>query len=142
MEVIIGIDPGKSGAIAVLTPDGPDFIKLKETEKDVSDFLKDFDGFAFIENVNSSPQMGVVSAFKFGQSKGFLRGLLIALEIPFEEVSPQKWQGAMKCRTKGDKNITKAKAQELFPGLKITHANADALLIAEYGRRVRNGEFV
>jgi hypothetical protein len=38
--------------------------------------------------------------------------------------------------TKGDKNITKRKAQELFPEIKITHAIADSLLIAEYGRRV------
>ena len=39
--------------------------------------------------------------------------------------------------SKGDKNVTKSRAQELFPELKITHAIADALLIAEYGRRVR-----
>jgi hypothetical protein len=38
--------------------------------------------------------------------------------------------------TKGDKNITKRKAQELFPEIKITHAIADSLLIAEYGRRL------
>jgi hypothetical protein len=37
--------------------------------------------------------------------------------------------------SKGDKNVTKRKAQELFPSLKITHATADALLIAEYLRR-------
>jgi hypothetical protein len=37
--------------------------------------------------------------------------------------------------TKGDKNVSKRRAQELFPQLKVTHATADALLIAEYGRR-------
>jgi hypothetical protein len=37
--------------------------------------------------------------------------------------------------TKGDKNISKAKAQELFPDKKIIHATADALLIALYGTK-------
>jgi hypothetical protein len=45
----------------------------------------------------------------------------------------------MRCLTKGDKNVSKARAQELFPALKITHATADALLIAEYGRRLNLG---
>jgi hypothetical protein len=40
--------------------------------------------------------------------------------------------------TKGDKNVSKRKAQELFPQLKITHATADALLLAEFGRRAQN----
>ena len=62
---------------------------------------------------------------------------LIAAGIPFETVTPAKWQGAMGCRTKGDKNVTKRKAQDLFPGVKVTHAIADALLIAEWGRRQR-----
>jgi hypothetical protein len=38
--------------------------------------------------------------------------------------------------TKGNKNITKQKAQELFPGIKVTHAIADALLIATYGKSI------
>jgi len=38
------------------------------------------------------------------------------------------------CLSKGDKNVTKAKAQEQFPNIKVTHATADALLIALYGR--------
>jgi hypothetical protein len=37
----------------------------------------------------------------------------------------------MKCRTGGDKNISKARAQELFPRVKVTHKNADALLLAK-----------
>ena len=41
----------------------------------------------------------------------------------------------MKCLTKGDKNVSKRKAQELFPGLKITHKIADALVLAKYGQR-------
>jgi hypothetical protein len=68
---------------------------------------------------------------------------LIASGVPFEAVTPGKWQKefgllAKKGETKtAKKNRHKARAQELFPDLKITHATADALLIAEYGRRVK-----
>jgi len=144
--LIIGIDPGVSGAIAVLDSKGelaPKWHKLSETECDAGNFLwEDYpkETFAYIERVHAMPKQGVSSVFKFGQSYGFLRGLLIGLGIPFEEVTPQKWQKAMGCMSKGDKNVTKAKAQQLFPGVKVTHAIADALLIAEYGRRIRSGE--
>lgn len=142
--LIIGIDPGTSGAIAVV--DGiypPQWHKLDCTEGDAKSFLLSHDltdSFAYLELVHAMPKQGVSSVFKFGQCYGFLRGLLVGLGIPFEEVTPQKWQKAMGCLSKGDKNVTKAKAQQLFPGVKVTHAIADALLLAEYGRRVRSGE--
>jgi hypothetical protein len=90
---------------------------------------------AYIELVHSSPQMGVKSAFTFGNGFGHLEMALTAAGIPFERVRPQVWQKALGCLTKGDKNVSKRRAQELFPQLKVTHATADALLIAEYGRR-------
>lgn len=142
--LIIGIDPGKSGGIAILYPDiAPIVTKLDCTETDVRSWLMgNMEGkcFGYIESVHSMPKQGVASSFKFGQSYGFLRGLLVGIGIPFEEVTPQKWQKAMGCMTKGDKNVTKSKAQQLFPGVNVTHAIADALLIAEYGRRLRCGE--
>jgi len=90
---------------------------------------------AYIEQVSSSPQMGVVSAFSFGRGYGNLEMALTAAGISFERVRPQVWQKALGCMTKGDKNVSKRKAQELFPDRKITHATADALLIAYYGTR-------
>lgn len=140
----IGVDPGKSGAIVAIRPDGSiDHIKNCETEADVFHFLylistqSNHKRFAMLEQVSAMPKQGVSSTFKFGQSYGFLRGILIANKIPFETVTPAKWQGELKCRSKGDKNVTKAKAQELFPNHKWTHATADAVLLAEYGRRTR-----
>lgn len=152
--IVLGIDPGASGCIAAIE-DGtqpierrwiecPKYCLLTDTETDISNWLSFFSPMgdcpvhAFIERVHSMPKQGVASSFKFGQSYGFLRGLLIGHGIPFEEVTPQKWQKEMGCLTKGDKNVSKAKAQQLFPREKIVHANADALLIAEYGRRVLN----
>lgn len=146
-QVYIGIDPGKSGAIAaIIDTDGwheVRSIKNDATDYDLSAWLDDLRRistacFAYIENVHSSPQMGVKSAFTFGESRGFLRGLLTAHRIAYEQVSPQKWQKVMNCMSKGDKNVTKAAAQRLFPLITITHANADALLLAEYCRRMRN----
>ena len=138
--VYIGIDPGQSGSIAVLFPSGnATWIKLDSTDHDIADWLRDIQvnhySICRIERVNAMPKQGVSSTFKFGRSFGFLQGLLVAFQIPFELVTPQKWQGFMGCRTAGDKNVSKAAAQRLHPSLKITHANADALLIAEYCRR-------
>lgn len=85
------------------------------------------------------------SMFKFGTSYGGLRMALIAAEIPFEEKTPQTWQKTFSLsKAKGEsktsfKNRLKAKAQQLFPSGSITLATADAILIAEYCRRVYGG---
>lgn len=139
MTCYMGIDPGKSGAVVVMDEDGEvNLCKLDGTERDIADFMRTYRRdceFAFLERVSAMPRQGVSSTFKFGTSYGFLRGCLISMEIPFEEVTPQKWQKAMGCMTHGDKNISKARAQQSFPRMKITHAIADALLIAEHCRR-------
>ncbi len=141
----LGIDPGANGSAVAIGIWNVDVCCFgKSTEADIAEWFRDMNNagekpieFAVIEYVASSPQMGVVSAFKFGQSYGFLRGLLLANKIPFEEATPKKWQRAMGCLSKGDKNVTKARAQQLFPEIKITHGNADGLLLAEYCRRTR-----
>lgn len=142
----IGIDPGKSGGIAAINGSG-EIIQLiataRETPADLVAKLRwtTIDGgecVARIEKVGASPQMGVVSAFTFGRSFGWLLGILDCLSIRYEFVTPQRWQKAMGCLSGGDKNVTKAAAQRLWPqqAKRITHALADALLIAEYSRRV------
>jgi hypothetical protein len=141
MKTAIGIDPGASGAIAIIWNGELKTVRMSNTEHDVSDFLSYWHNqtgctsFAFLEKVHSMPKQGVSSSFKFGASYGFLKGLLVGMQIPFEEVSPQKWQKAMGCMTKGDKNVSKQAAQRLFPEEKVVHATADAMLIAEYCRR-------
>ena len=146
---VIGIDPGKNGAIAWIANGKPCVEKMPETLQDlwelidtlslqlVSPHYQVVTGSikAYIEQVSSSPQMGVKSAFTFGNGFGHLEMALTAAGIPFERVRPQAWQKTMGCMSKGDKNVTKARAQELFPSLKITHSTADALLIASYGTK-------
>jgi hypothetical protein len=141
MKLILGVDPGMSGAAAVVSADKSFcqcIIFKKHTLAEISTWLaghREEITLCFIEGVNAMPAQGVSSTFKFGMNYGIWQGLLTAHGIPFERVYPLKWQTAMSCRTGGNKNISKARAQELFPRLTITHANADSLLIAEYGRR-------
>lgn len=143
---IIGIDPGKSGGIAVIDGTKQFASEMPETARDLYDLLESLVReaapieravryTAYIELIHSSPQMGVKSAFTFGNGYGQLEMALTALSIPMVRIRPQVWQKALGCMTKGDKNVSKRRAQELFPQLKITHTIADALLIAEYGRR-------
>ncbi len=158
LHCYIGIDPGASGGIACLVFDHCSDSRvlaakpMPKTDKDIVDFLQFIKTqgvcFAVLEKVHSMPGQGVASTFKFGTSYGKLRMALVACEIPFEEASPQKWQKRIGCLVKTKKgspkltktekkNVNKAKAQELFPELEITHATADALLLAEYCLRTR-----
>ena len=144
-ETIIGVDPGANGGIAWITSDGKACVeKMPDTLQDLWELVVSISleagtgkmGIrAYLEAVSSSPQMGVVSSFSFGRGYGNLEMALTAAAIPFERVRPQVWQKALGCMTKGDKNVSKRKAQELFPDRKITHATADALLIAHYGTK-------
>lgn len=138
--IYLGIDPGVSGGLAVISDSIVEAHGLPETETDTYLlFLSILQKFAvkkaMIERVHSSPMQGPAAAFTFGKSYGFLRGCLVGLRVPFDEVTPKKWQTTLGCLSKGNKNITKAKAQALFPQIKCTHAISDALLIAEYLRR-------
>ena len=136
---VLGIDPGKSGGLALVRDD--DFQaqvwKMPETEADLWELfcqLKGLATFAYLEHVHAMPKQGVSSTFKFGVQYGSLRMALIASGIPFENVTPYVWQKSVfGTKTKGDKNFVKRAAQERYPYLKITHAIADALFIARYG---------
>lgn len=142
IPVAVGIDPGVSGGIAFIYSEGDWWQatphKMPETERDIYDLLAGLPkhSFACIEKVAAHPKHGTIAGFKLGNSYGFLRGCLTALEIPFEAVPAGVWQRALGCLSKGDKNVTKAAAQRLYPKGKWTHATADAVLLAEYCRRL------
>lgn len=147
MERYIGIDPGKHGGIAVMGADGEvlDVVKMPETPQDLLDFLEQYkdDSFCTLERVGGMPGNGGSAMFNFGKGYGHLQMALLALHIPTEDVTPNKWEKAYQLGSSGKytktewKNRLKAKAQQMFPhlGKKITLATCDALLICEYGRR-------
>jgi crossover junction endodeoxyribonuclease RuvC len=147
LTVLVGIDPGASGGIAVIRRvDGTAYAyKMPETERDVYDLLRTcvINPFGpvkvYLEKVGPMPKQGIASSWKFAQHYGALRMALVAVQVPFEAVAPGVWQRALGCLSHGDKNVTKRRAQELYPTLKITHATADALLIATYGLKAALG---
>lgn len=145
--IYMGIDPGMNGAISLIftgedtgegLPKTESFNFKDKTISDIDEYFCALFGmkiFCYLEKVHSMPKQGVASTFKFGEAFGIIQGLLVAHKIPFEFITPQKWQKEMECLTHGNKNVSKTKAQQLFPNVKITHANADSLLIAECCRR-------
>lgn len=143
-KTIIGIDPGKSGGIAVIFPNGEmECYSMPETHSDIARLFEEMSNYdnvcAYIELVHSMSGQGVKSVFTFGENFGFLQACLHCNYIPFEKVTPQKWQkdlGITKSETKTKhKNKLKGLAQQFYPKAKITLKTADAILIAYYGRK-------
>lgn len=146
--VYVGIDPGATGAVAIIDDllddvaiydfdDGRALNALKSLPKTAS---------VVLEKVSAMPKQGVASTFKFGTNFGTWIGRLQALEIPFDFVTPQKWQKQVfdSAPRKGidRKAISLERARRLFPraaallSRKKDHNRADALLMAEYCRRM------
>jgi len=140
-NVIVGIDPGESGGIAMLDLETKKILYVTKvkglTELDIINILdlmySTFIRTVYLEKVHAMPKQGVSSTFKFGKNYGFNRGVVLALRKPLIDVPPSTWQRHLGCLTGGDKNVTKSFAQQLYPDTKITHAIADAILIALYG---------
>ena len=146
---VLGIDPGTKGGLAVLESDGTPLLVTpfypEMTEMDLADaiyvgMLKVSD-VIFVEKVQYIGKRrdgrkgdGGQGAFTFGRVSGLISGVILARGIKPRYVQPMTWQGRLGCATGGNKNISKAKAIELFPGVKVTHYTADALLIARYGQ--------
>lgn len=136
----LGCYPGFSCATVILTRDGTlaDFARHDDPIRQMDIMLSAYSEMistATIENVHAMPGNGVSSMFKFGKQFGTCIGLFAAHHVPVKFVEPRVWQRDLDCLTGGNKRISKAKAEQLFPGVKITHRIADALLIAEFGRR-------
>jgi hypothetical protein len=157
--IYIGIDPGVSGGIAAIDEQGTfvEAVKMPMAPRDLLDLLdligrgsdRSYPRRAVLEKAGPSPQMGVVSAFTFAKVYGGVLVALAAVKLPFNEIAPGAWQRVMGVlqprggdRTVGrskDKNISKRRAQQLFPHQTVTHAIADALLLAEFCRRMERG---
>lgn len=154
--IYIGIDPGISGGIAALTDQGL-VIAVQKMPATIRDVLTVFQFYArraevegpcraMLERVGVMPGQGNVSGFTFGKGVGHLEMALTAAEIPFDQPTPRTWQAAIgviyghkNLSDTAKKNIAKRRAQQLFPREDVTHAIADALLIAEYCRRFHAG---
>jgi crossover junction endodeoxyribonuclease RuvC len=153
-RVILGIDPGLSGALALFTPttgaltvfDVPTFTLGRngksKREVDTVELARLIDAagpiaHAFVEQVGAMPGQGVSSVFAFGKVYGLLLGVLAANFIPHSLVPPQRWKRALS--VPAEKDGARARASQLMPA----HAGlwcrvkddgrAEAALIAYYG---------
>lgn len=151
---ILGIDPGLTGAIAIVNADGfivEDMpVMANGTSAKVRNVVNaaelarvlrphaDRIRVAYVERVSTMPGQGVASQGSLMHSAGVVEGVLAALGISLVLVTPGKWKKAMGLAN--DKEASRALAQRLFPdaplGRKKDHGRAEALLIATYGTRL------
>lgn len=150
--VVVGIDPGKTGAIAVVNGldgrllglyDMP-VVDNKVSEDLLADLIEQVttayfldDVLAVVEHVSSMPKQGVASSFNFGESFGIIKGVLAGAAIPREYVRPHKWKAAMGLRG-SDKDKSRRKAIDRWPSWsgsfkrKKDDGRAEAALLAAY----------
>ena len=154
--IIIGIDPGISGAICFFE-DGiikgvvemPTMTEGKKNKrqvngpqifKEISDMINNIDKKnikVVIEHVSAMPGQGVTSMFNFGQSFGILKGICSAMHLPVYYVRPIKWKKYFNL-INSEKDASRTRAIEIFPyfssqlSKKKDSNKADAILIASF----------
>ena len=156
---IIGIDPGLSGAIAVLENnkvlnifDIPVMSEGKKNKRQLNSALlvsllkknisKEEEVAVVVEQVNAMPGQGVTSMFNFGQTFGALKGICAALELPIFFVRPSKWKKHFEL-INSSKDASRTKAIEMYPKLsnqlskKKDVNKSDAILIARFFSETR-----
>lgn len=156
-KLIVGIDPGLSGALAILDHDdvllledlptvqfSDARIKHRIDGAGLARMLEPFAGevfMAIVEKVGARPGEAASGAFSFGFTSGCIAGVLAALNIPTTLVTPATWKKSLGLGS--DKDLSRSRALELFPSQagklsrKRDHDRAESLLLAEWGRRTK-----
>lgn len=154
--MICGIDPGISGAIAIVGPDIVTILDMptrpvtvngkKKRQLDLETLARFFDLHgsniekAVIEDPHASPGAGVTSMFNFGFACGVVQAMVAAQFAPMQLVRPNAWKKAMGLTA--DKNLSRQMATQLAPAyshlwhLKKHDGRAEAYLLARYGERI------
>lgn len=153
---IAGIDPGKTGAMAISYADGSvtfhdvPRIKLKGKDKPAygqwaREWCMALDlacvDMVMIEDIAARPGQGVTSMFTFGRTLGFVHGLIAATtSCPVHFVTPSVWKGKLGLLN-SSKGASREKCSNLYPSTAKDLARvkddgrAEAALIAHYGRK-------
>jgi crossover junction endodeoxyribonuclease RuvC len=129
MPLIVGIDPGGSGAIAIIGERGEihevhdmpvieimvDKTKRKRiSAHGVADVLKGLDiEMVVIEQVGGITGQSASAAFTFGHSCGLIQGVVIGLKLPVALLPSQRWKKA--AHLPADKGAARLRAQQLWP---------------------------
>ena len=156
---IIGIDPGLSGAIAVMEDnkvlnlfDIPVMSEGKKNKRQLNSALlvsllkenivSHEEVAVVVEQVNAMPGQGVTSMFNFGQTFGAIKGVCAALDLPIFFVRPSKWKKHFEL-INSSKDSSRTKAIEMYPKLsnqltkKKDVNKSDDILIARYYSETR-----
>ena len=145
--IYIGIDPGQRGAMSILEDNArlPTIIPFNKEE--YIDrlrllFYEEAECICCIEAVHALPRQGVTSTWAFGQSYGWLLGVLDTLCIPYQPITPQKWKKEFGLNSDKAKSVEVCK--QLFPGIKLLRTDrsrkeddniAEAVLLSLYAKR-------
>ena len=130
---IIGIDPGLSGAIAILENnkvlnlfDIPVMSEGKKNKRQLNsahlvnlireNINSNEEIAVVVEQVNAMPGQGVTSMFNFGQTFGAIKGICAALGLPIFFVRPSKWKKHFEL-INSSKDSSRTKAIEMYPNL-------------------------
>ena len=146
-KAYLGIDPGKTGAVALITNEGAH--EILDYPGDPSLIVDRFRKWKLnyeivmtaLEKVGARPGQGVVSMFTFGRNLGAWEGIISAFGIPFMMPTPRQWQkGLIDQKAGGNpKERSLNTARRLFPNASLTrkkdHGRADALLLAFWAKR-------
>ena len=156
---IIGIDPGLSGAIAILENnkvlsifDIPVMSEGKKNKRQLNsaqlvklikdNISKNEEVSVVVEQVNAMPGQGVTSMFNFGQTFGAIKGVCAALDLPIFFVRPSKWKKYFEL-INASKDSSRTKVIEMYPSLsnqlskKKDVNKSDAILIARFYNETR-----
>ncbi len=156
---VLGIDPGLSGAIAILEDnkvislfDMPVMSEGKKNKRQLNsaqlvNIIKqntsnDEEIAVVVEQVNAMPGQGVTSMFNFGQTFGAIKGVCAALELPIFFVRPSKWKKHFEL-INSSKDASRTKVIEMYPSLsnqlskKKDVNKSDAVLIARFYNETR-----
>ena len=156
---IIGIDPGLSGAIAILDNnkvvgiyDMPVMAEGKKNKRQLNsaqlvNIIKDNintkeEITVVVEQVNAMPGQGVTSMFNFGQTFGAIKGVCAALNLSIFFVRPSKWKKHFEL-INSSKDSSRTKVIEMYPSLsrqlskKKDVNKSDAILIARFFSETR-----
>lgn len=148
---IIGIDPGITGAIAILNENlecegcndmpvmqlGANHQQVNSAElAKILDYWRKKEATVYLEQVTSMPGQGVTSMFNFGMSYGMVQGVCAALGIPVRLIRPNKWKKMAGLIGKA-KDEARTLAIQLYPTVSLERkkdiGRADALLIGRFG---------
>jgi crossover junction endodeoxyribonuclease RuvC len=146
-SLFVGIDPGKNGGVAVIDTGSNTTIAEPYSNEALINRLwevsqSEQEIVCCLEKVGAMPGQGVVSMFNFGQSVGYIKGVLEAFKIPYQEITPQKWKREFSLNS--DKAASAEVCRKLFPDISLLatprckkphDGMAEALLMAEYARR-------